>query len=237
MNLSRPDRVARLDALAASYVLGTMSGRARGRLAYVARTDTAVRSAIRTWEERLAPLAESAPPINPSPQVWKRVALRLGLDANRPLERGPWWTRVGFWRGFAAASFAAAIVLAASVLRQPVTPVAQPIVVVLAGQDRQPALVASVERTSRTMRVKVVGGAPVPADRSLELWMLPQGAPPRSLGVIPSTGVGSVTLPAPPDVALASVPSLAVSLEQRGGSTTGAPQGPVLYTGRVERMY
>jgi anti-sigma-K factor RskA len=49
--------------------------------------------------------------------------------------------------------------------------------------------------------------------------------------------VGRVTLPALPDVALVNVPALAVSLEQRGGSPTGAPQGPVLYTGRVERLY
>ena len=54
---------------------------------------------------------------------------------------------------------------------------------------------------------------------------------------MPSTGVGRVTLPAPPDVALANVPALAVSLEQAGGSPTGAPQGPVLYTGKVEQFY
>jgi anti-sigma-K factor RskA len=237
LNLSRPDRMERLDALAASYVLGTLSGRARARLAHIARTDTAVRATIRAWEERLAPLAESAPPINPSPQVWKRIALRLGLPANRQLDRGPWWTRVGFWRGFAVASFVAALGLTLALTQLAVAPPTEPIVVVLAAQDQPPAVVATMERDSRTMTVKVVGGAPVPADRSLELWMLPQGAAPRSLGVVPSTGVGRVTLPALPDVALAGVPALAVSLEQQGGSPTGAPQGPVLYTGRVEKFY
>ena len=114
---------------------------------------------------------------------------------------------------------------------------AQPIVVVLAGPDAKPALLATLDRRDRTLTVKAVGAAPVPPDRSLELWMLPDGAPPRSLGVIPATGVGRVTLPALPDVALANVPALAVSLEQAGGSRTGAPQGPVLYTGKVERFY
>jgi anti-sigma-K factor RskA len=237
MNLSRPDRVQRLDALAASYVLGTLPGRARARLAHIARTDTVVRATIRAWEERLAPFAESAPPINPSPHVWKRIALRLGLPADRQVDRGPWWTRVGFWRGFAVASVVAALGLAFALTQLAIAPAGDQIVVVLAAQDQPPALVATMERDSRTMTVKVVGGAPVPPDRSLELWMLPQGAAPRSLGVVPSTGVGRVTLPAVPDVALANVPALAVSLEQRGGSTTGAPQGPVLYTGRVERFY
>jgi len=235
MNLSRPDRVNRLDALAASYALGTLPGRARARLAHIARTDTVVRSTIRAWEERLAPFAETAPPINPSPQVWRRIALRLGLDATRRIERAPWWSRVGFWRGFAVTSFVAALGLALALTQ--LAPIAEPIVVVLAAPDQPPALVATMERDSRTMTVKVVGGAPVPADRSLELWMLPQGAPPRSLGVVPSTGVARLTLPDTPDIALANVPALAVSLEEAGGSRTGAPQGPVLYTGRVEKFY
>jgi anti-sigma-K factor RskA len=237
MNLSRPDRRPRLDALAASYVLGTLPRRARMRLAHIARTDTVVASTIRAWEQRLSPFAEAAPPIQPSPQVWRLIAMRLGLDTARPSERGRWWTRVGFWRGFAVASFVAAVGLAVALLApQPPSP-DQPIVVVLAGQDARPALIATLARDSRVMTVKTVGAAPVPADRSLELWMLPEGAAPRSLGVLPRTGIGQVTLPALPDVALANVPALAVSLEQAGGSPTGAPQGPVLYTGRVEKFY
>ena len=42
MNLSRPDRLPRLDALAAEYVLGTLASRARVRLARIAQTDTVV---------------------------------------------------------------------------------------------------------------------------------------------------------------------------------------------------
>ena len=88
------------------------------------------------------------------------------------------------------------------------------------------------------MTVKVVGGSAGSrrTGRS-SCGCCRDGAAPRSLGVVPSTGVGRVTLPALPDVALANVPALAVSLEQAGGSPTGAPQGPVLYTGRVEKFY
>lgn len=237
MNLSRPDRLPRLDALAAAYVLGTLTPRARARLARAARTDTVVAQTIRGWEQRLLPFAEAAPPITPPPQVWRVIALRLGLDTVRASERGPWWARVRFWRGFAVASFVAALGLAIAILTPREVVPSQPIVVVLAGQDARPALIATVERDSRTLTVKPVGAAPVPADRSLQLWMLPDGAPPRSLGVLPPSGLARITLPAAPDVALANVPALAVSLEQAGGSPTGAPQGPVLYTGRVERFY
>lgn len=236
MNLSRPDRVARLDALSAAYALGTLPARARARLARAAQTDTVVASTIREWEQRLLPLAEAAPPITPPPQVWKRIAMRLGLDAVRPSERISWWMRMPFWRGLALVSLVAVIVLGGLAMREQQLADA-PIVVVLAAQDARAALIASLDRASRVMTVKTIGGAPVPSDRSLELWMLPEGTAPRSLGVLPSSGVGRVTLPALPDEAFANVPALAVSLEQAGGSPTGAPQGPVLYTGRVEKFY
>ena len=237
MNLSRPDRADRLDALAAMYALGTLSGRARARLTRVARTDTAVAGALRAWENRLSPLAEGAPGITPSPRVWKVIALRLGLDPDRRTTPGPWWTRLGAWRALAVAGFAGVVALGVTLLApRPVAP-DQSIVVVLAGEDARPALIATMARGERIMTVKAVGDTPVPPDRSLELWMLPEGAPPRSLGLVPAVGVGRITLPAPPDVAFADVPALAISLEQAGGSTTGAPQGPVLYTGRIERMF
>lgn len=36
---------------------------------------------------------------------------------------------------------------------------------------------------------------------------------------------------------LSGIPALAVSLEPPGGSPTGQPTGPVLYSGAIERMY
>ena len=61
---------------------------------------------------------------------------------------------------------------------------------------------------------------------------LPDGQPPKSLGVIPrSEHMASLKLAAAADQAFASVAALAVSLEPPGGSPTGAPTGPVLYTG------
>ncbi len=232
MNLSRPDRVARLDALAAACVLGTLSARARARLTRAARTDTAVASTLRAWEQRLSPFAEAAPPITPPPQVWKRIALRLGLDTVRPSERGPWWTRMPFRRRLALASLVAAAVLGGLLLREQQRADA-PIVVVLAAPDARPALVASLARDSRVMSIEAVDLPPLPADRALELWVLPDGAPPRSLGVLPATGSGRVTLPALPAAAFAGAPALGVSLEPAGGSPTGTPQGPLLYTGRL----
>jgi anti-sigma-K factor RskA len=71
--------------------------------------------------------------------------------------------------------------------------------------------------------------------KMLEVWLLPPGGTPRSLGLFPSERSGTTTaLILPPDVAAALASSaLAVSLEPTGGSATGAPSGPVLFSGAV----
>ena len=235
MKLSRPDRLQRLDALAAEYALGTLPPRARLRLERIALDDTEVAAAMRAWELRLAPLTEGAAPITPPPRVWIAIAKRLGLK-RRVRADDSFWSGVALWRGLALVSMALVIGLGVSLLPKPdVTN--QQIVAILAGPDAKPALIATALRGGRIMTLKVVGAAPVPAGRALELWMLPEGAAPKSLGLIADSGVGQVVLPALPDVALANVQALAVSLEPAGGSTTGAPTGPVLYTGKVERFY
>ena len=238
MNLSRPDRRERLDRLAAEYALGTLPARPRARLARAARDDPQVAAALREWEERLASLATALPGVAPSPHVWTRIVARLGLqDGARAAPAGVfWWDRLAFWRTLTAAGFAAALALGIALYAQ--RPVSEPpIVAVLAGQDGKPALIASARRDDRFLLVKAVGAAPVDPGKALELWMLPQGQPPRSLGVLPAGELVRVPLAAPTDAALANIPALAVSLEPAGGSPTGLPTGPVLYSGKIERMY
>ena len=231
MNLRDPDRA---NALAAEYVLGTLRGRARERFERLARTDRALTDAVRTWEERLLPLAEQLPPIAPPVRVWAAILARI---RGAPAARASLWSSLGLWRALASASLATVVVLAAVLLKSAPEVPQGALVVVLAGTDAKPVLVASADRLGRYLSVKPVARVELAADRTLELWMLPDGANPRSLGLISATGVARVELPAPADEALRNIPALAVSLEPRGGSPTGLPTGPVLYSGPVQRMY
>lgn len=231
MNVREPKRA---DALAAEYVLGTLRGRARERFERLARSDRALSDAVRSWEERLLPLAEELTPIAPPARVWAAV---LGRIRGTPPARASLWSSLGLWRGVALASLAAVVALAAVLLRPAPAVPEGALVVVLAGTDAKPVLVASADRLGRTLRVKPVARVDVAADRALELWMLPDGATPRSLGLISATDVVRVALSAPADEALRNIPALAVSLEPRGGSPTGLPTGPVLYSGPVQRTY
>lgn len=239
MNLSRPDRRERLDRLAAEFALGTSPPRVRRRLTFIAQRDRVVADALTEWERRLAVLADGLPAVTPPPRVWARIAARLGLDASTAVPAPPtaWWSSVGLWRALTAVGFVAAIALGVAQFAQPPAPATAPIIVVLAGSDAKPALIASAARSDRFLTVKAVGSAAPTAGRVFELWALPQAGAPKSLGVIPGGALVRVPLAAPADESLTNIPALAVSLEPPGGSPTGAPTGPVLYSGSIERMY
>jgi anti-sigma-K factor RskA len=232
MNLRTPGRA---DALAALYVLGTLRGRARARFERLARSDAALGDAVHQWEERLIPLAEQLPPVRPPQRVWQAIRKRIRASASGA--RASMWANLGLWRGLALAGLASAFVLAVALFTPAPERPEGTFVVVLAAQDAKPALVASADRTGRVLTVKAIAPVELAADRALELWALPDRGNPRSLGLVAASGVVRLALPAPADQALQSVPALAVSLEPRGGSPTGQPTGPVLYTGPVQRLY
>jgi anti-sigma-K factor RskA len=240
MNLADPTRSERLDALAAQYVLGTLGPRARRRLAAIARRDATVAAAIAAWDGRLSGLAAGVAPVVPAPRVWNAIRHRLGFTDDRgatgAVARTPWWSSLGWWRALATVGFVLAIAFGVS-LFAPGPERAEQVVVVLAGPDAKPALIATADRGSRLLNVKAVAPVQIAAGRALELWMLPQGQNPRSLGLIPATGIGRVTLPDTAGAVLQNIPALAVSVEPAGGSPTGLPTGPVIYTGAVQRFY
>ena len=238
MNLSRPDRQERLDRLAAEYALGTTSPRVRRRIAAIARRDRTVAASLSAWERRLAILADDVPGIAPPPRVWRDIVARLGLDPEgAPRTRTTWWQRAPLWRAFALASFVVALALGVVEYQRQGQPVAAPLVVVLAGADAKPGLIATASHGERYLTLKSIGNTAPSPGRVFELWALPQAGVPRSLGVIPAGAIVRVPLPAPVDEALSNSPSLAVSIEPPGGSPSGQPTGPVLYSGSIERMY
>jgi anti-sigma-K factor RskA len=212
------------DRLAAEYVLGTLRGGARRRFEGWMYGDAALRLLVKEWEQRLLPMHEFARLQAPSPQVWRNIEMRLHLKPER--------SRWHFWRGFglgvASAAIAASLLVGIG-LRHLQAP-SYDLVATLTDQAAQPALLVRADSDKRLMQVKIVGGAPVPADRSLQLWAIPKAGPPRSLGVLGADG--RATFPLPASAVGGDVAVLAISLEPRGGSPDpNGPTGPVLYKG------
>jgi hypothetical protein len=103
-------------------------------------------------------------------------------------------------------------------------------VAVLADDKAAASMLATFDPKSKRLTVKRVGGFVAPADKSLQLWALPQTGGPRSLGVLGGDAVTRLTAAAS-DV---NVPTLAISLEPKGGVPTGGgPTGPMLFKGAV----
>ena len=106
-------------------------------------------------------------------------------------------------------------------------------VAVLQRDAGAPAFLLTVDIESRTLTVRRVAAERDPK-RDYELWLVhAQFAGPRSLGLI---GADEFTIrPALEsyDPQVINSATYAVSLEPEGGSPTGTPTGPVLFTGRL----
>ena len=104
-------------------------------------------------------------------------------------------------------------------------------------KTQKPVLLVSAGRTSDLLWVKTLDPAIHVTEKSLELWALPAQGNPRSLGLVSADEKTMLKLVSIADHSLAEVPVLAVSLEPKGGSPTGAPTGPVLFTGRCVQYW
>jgi anti-sigma-K factor RskA len=70
-----------INAVAAEYVLGTLDPGERASVAQRRRTEPALEAAIRDWEQRLSPLAETVPAVAPPADMLSRIERQLGLPA------------------------------------------------------------------------------------------------------------------------------------------------------------
>ncbi len=225
----RYDNPQLLDALAREYVLGTLHGRARARFARVVAASLPARRAVLGWERQLAPLAAAVPAVAPPPHVWANIETAIGARVQSPA-RG-----AGLWRALAAGLAALAVLFGGLYLGQgPRIDQAQ-YVAVIADQTTGPVWL--LQAFTAELRVSTINPRPEPAGNSYELWMLPDGgAAPVSLGLIPGTGNAALPLDAQALGVLAQTSTLAVSLEPAGGSPTGQPTGPVIFTAPLLRV-
>ncbi len=227
MDYSRPDLA---DRLAADYELGLLRGRARDRFELLLPAHPALRAAAEAWRQRLAPLTGSVGLQAPPGRVWQRIETALFGDtaaAAAPVA-GRWWQRpLVVWRGLSAAALAAAAFLGVQLAYPPAR---APVVVVLsAAPDAAPAFVASFNADGRAVVTRPLQAVSMQPGRSLELWAVPARGAPLSLGLISAQGASVVQR----GRVASDTAALAVTLEPAGGSPTGAPTGPIVYSGKL----
>ena len=231
MDYSRPELA---DRLAAGYVIGTMRAGARRRFEELLPAHPALRAAERAWQDRLMPLTLAIKPEQPSAEVWRRIEARLfGQQAQVAPAIVVWWRQLGFWRGFSAVAGVAAVSLAV-LLANPAASPPPVLVVLMSTNPGNPNLVAasfvaSISGDGRALVTRPLMNVSLQADRSFELWSIPTSGKPRSLGVISASGRSVVN----PKKELAGAEALAVTVEPVGGSPSGQPTGPVVFSGKL----
>jgi anti-sigma-K factor RskA len=169
--------------------------------------------------------------------VWIRIERQIaGRNASaEPPGRNatPWW------QALAASLAIIAIGLTALItLRAPTVEIraVQPAQVAIIADETSPLWVINAFPEIQQLQVRALRAITTEADRAFELWMLPNGgAPPVSLGLLPADGEITLPLNAAAAQTLATTSTLAVSVEPTGGSPTGAPTGPVVYTAALVR--
>ena len=245
-----------IEQLAASYALGTLRGGARRRFETLARAHTVIRAQALIWQGRMSSVAELQPQAAPSQAVWKRIqnlvkadiefkAMQAARTAVKP-DKG-WWSNLNLWRGLSSMGVGvAAVALMVGVnlnsintklggevqelnARLSATPEIQ-YVAVLADDKAAASMLVTFDPKTQRLTLKRVGGFQTAADKSLQLWALPQTGGAKSLGVLGNDAVVKLAATGN-DV---NVPLLAISLEPFGGvPSSGGPTGPVLLKGAL----
>ncbi len=226
------------DFAAAEYALGTLAPGERAMLAARRQREPELDAAIRAWEARLSPLAETAPAIEPPSDYLAAIEARIRAHAPAApadavaleLRR-----RVSRWRAAAIAATSLAAMLAIGFIVRETTRAKVPheYVAILQKDAGSPAFAVTVDLDSRSLTVRPVA-APTQSGKSYELWLIDaQVGAPRSLGVISAGAVTRAANLSGFDRGVVENATYAVTVEPLGGSPSGQPSGPPVFVGKL----
>lgn len=228
-----------IDALAAEYVLGTLTHAERTEAEARRGRDGAFDAAVLAWERRLGPLSELVAPVQPPAELYGKIRAQIGLGSHvvslkereqALVRRASWWRNATVGMTAVAASLAAVVGWQDYQRRQ----VPTQYVAVLQADKTLPAFLLTVD-TKTSMFVISALQKPEEPEKSYQLWLLHDDMPaPKSLGVFDDSEMD--VRPMAPKGKMHDMMmdgTFAVSLEPKGGSPTGLPTGPVVFSGKL----
>ena len=221
------------DLLAAEYVLGVLGPAARRAAERKRAQDPGFAAQISFWEARLGGLADEVAPVPPPESVWLGIEAKLAEGPTQPSTG--LWQNLAFWRSFAISSAALAAASIAGLVFIAERPAA-PLVASLAAESGKAGFLAAANPADGS--VTIVPAALLSGDqqKAFELWLIPPGDKPHSLGLIDPSKPVQIRVPKTLLPRLSRDAVLAVSLEPPGGSPTGQPTGPVIANGKLASL-
>ncbi len=211
------DGIPEDDALAAEYVLGTLDLAERSTAGARLKSDAGFAALVADWQNRLSGLNDDYAEV-PAPNLLPQIEARLFPTPTKPARN---------WFGWLAGAAVAASVALFFALPQS-TPPAQLVATLAADPASDIAnLIYEARYGDGALTITRVAGDAAPTGKVHQLWIIAPDAAPVSLGLLDRTAL-TLTYPTPPPGW-----TLAVSVEPTGGSTTGAPTGPVIMAAQI----
>jgi anti-sigma-K factor RskA len=225
----------------AEYALGLLDADTRAAVAREVETSSEAAAAVALWQRHFTPLAMEVTDIEPPAHVWAGIRRRLAFDAAAPSSsqrRDSVWDSLGLWRWIGVGATAVAACLLVVTMTRPLAPItaAHPSVLMvstIAGDNGVAGWTATMDIDRSELLVVPASPTAVAADRNTELWLIPAGGAPISVGVFPPGDPKRFHLDKALLDRLGPTAALAVSLEPVGGSPTGQPTGPVIAKGAI----
>ena len=224
----------------AEYVLGVLDVDARAAVAQDIESSPAAAAGVAAWERNLLSLAEEVVDVAPAPYVWARIRDTLKFNAPaREVPRKGLWNNLPLWHWIGIGASAVAIASLMFVVTPP-RPAPAPVaastgymVSNLQQDDGATRWTATMDLRNARMVVVPARAAAFEQGRAPELWLIPAGQKPISVGMIMPDRPATLALDPVLLSRLGPTAVLAVSVEPIGGSPTGQPTGAVIAKGAI----
>jgi len=208
--------------LTAEYALGLLTPAESAAFEDRLAVDPAFRADLADWHESFARLTDGIDPVTPPPGLEDRLTERLfGVPERRGLLR-----RLGLVPALAGGLVAALLVLFVTnqgLLTGPDVPEGPIYATEMATPAGDLVVRAAYDPATGTLALDRDAGA-APPGRSLEVWLIADGADPASLGILSDDPRTDLTVAADHRAAMPGG-LLALTDEPAGGSPSGAPSG------------
>ena len=233
------------ETLAAAFVAGTLQGPARRRFETLMRSRPDLRRRVEAWEDRLTPLSDATPGVEPPARIWHALRQRIAPQSGATAAAGKGlWNSLSFWRPFGAAAAALALLLIAysgyvatrPSSEQPVATVAPEqiapsYVAVLQDKSNTPVLVVTAFKGPWRMTVEPLRDLTPYAGKMFQVWAVERGSGTiRPLIQVTGNEVLQQRLGDTGWDAIKTSESLIVT-EEDAGQTPAAPSGEVIFSG------
>lgn len=229
---------SRDEIISGEYVLGVLSIEDRRRVEARIAVDRRFAQQVRRWQANLSGFNDDYDDIRPPPQLYNRLERRLfAEEARQQSLLAQVWASVAFWRGLVVAGLLVAVSLGLYQITDPLMAGAgRPLVAELASPGNGSFnLIAAFDAASGRMTIVPVA-VKQPEPRSLELWIMQDGKPPRSLGLLPDNGNGEIVIDAERRRLFIEGRTIAITVEPFGGAPEGKPTGPVIASGKTRLL-